>query len=246
MEIQLRVGSRLTFFFDVTVRYECILTGLKKQILELATKGQAGLNTVRATMNEAVNQLDESDVYVQPEVLHGGALKATAVLEGEWLKSLDKSQRDAENKKKRIAKDDEKRMAKKKIEGEKKLQKIIASINKDPWKLKAIRNNQWTTMKSPPLEMFHWNRVVVDEFTYLKLRSRAAVHMGLVSKYRWSLSGTPPISHFADVKSIAASIGVHLGVHESTVDNKAKATTTALEKLQHFQHVRSKGWHAKR
>ena len=123
---------------------------------------------------------------------------------------------------------------------------LCPGINKDPWKLKAIRNNQWTTMKSPPLEMFHWNRVVVDEFTYLKLRSRAAVHMGLVSKYRWSLSGTPPISHFADVKSIAASIGVHLGVHESTVDNKAKATTTALEKLQHFQHVRSKGWHAKR
>jgi hypothetical protein len=56
-------------------------------------------------------------------------------------------------------------LAKKKIEGEKKLQKIITSINKDPWKLKAIKNNNWTKMKSPPLEMFHWNRVVVDEFT---------------------------------------------------------------------------------
>ena len=81
---------------------------------------------------------------------------------------------------------------KKRIEtNEKKLKKIIASISKDPWKLKSKEvKADWRNMKSPPLEMFHWNRVVVDEFTYLSLRSRAAVHMGLVSTYRWALSGT--------------------------------------------------------
>ena len=83
--------------------------------------------------------------------------------------------------------------------------------------------NDWRKMKCPPLEMFHWNRIVVDEFTYLKLRSKAAVHMGLSSKYRWSLSGTPPISHFSDVKSIAASMGINLGVHDGKIDTKKLA-----------------------
>jgi len=128
----------------------------------------------------------------------------------------------------------------------KKIKKIIQGIEKDPWKLKSSQvKKDWRNMKSPPLEMFHWNRVVVDEFTYLKLRSKAAVHMGLISTYRWSLSGTPPIGDFSDVKSIAASVGVHLGII-GQVDTKKTGMTTALEKLQHFQHVRSTAWHAKR
>ena len=86
--------------------------------------------------------------------------------------------------------------------------------------------------------MFFWNRVVVDEFTYLEKRSRAALHLGIQGTYRWALSGTPPIADFGDVKSIAASIGVHLGIDDH-VDLKSQ-TTTALEKLQHFQNTRSR------
>jgi hypothetical protein len=69
--------------------------------------------------------------------------------------------------------------------------------------------------------------------------------MGLVSTYRWALSGTPPISGFSDVKSIAASVGVHLGVH-GKIDSSNSGMTTALEKLQHFQHVRTEAWRVKR
>ena len=173
------------------LRYECILDGLRKRVRELTSGTEEGLVKMMSEMKEAVTRLNEDDVYVQPEVLHGRDLKDTARLEGEWMKSLDKKARESEEKKKKMAVVEEDREKKRSETNEKKLKKVIASISKDPWKLKSKEvKPDWRNMKSPPLEMFHWNRVVVDEFTYLSLRSRAAVHMGLVSKYRWALSGT--------------------------------------------------------
>ena len=62
--------------------------------------------------------------------------------------------------------------------------------------------------------MFHWRRVIVDEFTYLKPRDRCVV-LGLKSEARWCLSGTPPVSAFGEIKDTAALLGTNLGSDEA-------------------------------
>lgn len=65
-------------------------------------------------------------------------------------------------------------------------------------------------MKSPPLQMFHFHRLVVDEYTYVSAREFAYVN-SFKSTNRWVLSGTPRLGDFADVKVLAGFLGVHLG-----------------------------------
>ena len=68
-------------------------------------------------------------------------------------------------------------------------------------------------VKSPPLQMFHFARLVVDEYTYVK-----GVNYSLISSLqasnRWVLSGTPPLDDFADVKTLAGFLGVNLGIDD--------------------------------
>jgi hypothetical protein len=61
-------------------------------------------------------------------------------------------------------------------------------------------------MTAPPLEMFYWNRLVVDEYTYNKERDYTAIVHGLKAHSRWVLSGTPDISGFAAVSETAQVI----------------------------------------
>lgn len=84
----------------------------------------------------------------------------------------------------------------------------------DPWKLKsaAVRRD-WTQMCSPPLEMFHFARKVIDEYTYLEGKVHSMVTK-LSADRQWVLSGTPPIHNFSELKTIATFIGVHLGVYD--------------------------------
>jgi len=63
----------------------------------------------------------------------------------------------------------------------------------------------------PLFQMFRYNRVVVDEFTYLKGRDYTSITRMAADK-RWVLSGTPPLRDFVDVKRIAAFLGLSLGV----------------------------------
>lgn len=65
-------------------------------------------------------------------------------------------------------------------------------------------------MKSPPLQMFHFHRLVVDEYTYVNTKEYAYVN-SFKATYRWVLSGTPRLGDFADVKVLAGFLGVHLG-----------------------------------
>jgi hypothetical protein len=70
----------------------------------------------------------------------------------------------------------------------------------DPWMLKAKSVKQdWTKMQSPPLHMFNFERVVIDEFTYIDHRCHSAVTT-LAANNTWVLSGTPPVSDFAAVR----------------------------------------------
>lgn len=88
----------------------------------------------------------------------------------------------------------------------------------DPWGLsKAAVKKNYKAMVSPPLEMYFWNRVVVDEFTYLADKSRERVLevvRKLNSTFRWCLSGTPRHGNFNDICSLAELLGVHLGIDE--------------------------------
>src|SRR5271170_205136 len=90
---------------------------------------------------------------------------------------------------------------------------------KDSWKLQspAVRND-WRKMKAPMIEMFHFNRLVVDEYTYLEGKIHAVI-TSINADHRWVLSGTPPIHDFAAVKTIAVFLGIHLGVDDGDEGN---------------------------
>jgi hypothetical protein len=68
-------------------------------------------------------------------------------------------------------------------------------------------------MKAPPLEMFHYSRKVVDEYTYLDGKVHSLV-TNLTAERHWVLSGTPPVHDFAALKTISAFLGLHLGVDD--------------------------------
>lgn len=85
----------------------------------------------------------------------------------------------------------------------------------DPWKLKtsAVRKD-WEQLRAPPLEIFHWARKVVDEYTYLEDTPQLPLIARLTADRHWVLSGTPPIHDFSALKTIAAFMNVHLGVDD--------------------------------
>jgi hypothetical protein len=84
----------------------------------------------------------------------------------------------------------------------------------DPWKLssKPVQKD-WTQMKAPPLEMFHFARKIVDEYTYLDGKIHSLVTR-IAAERHWVLSGTPPIHDFGALKTIAAFLNLHLGIDD--------------------------------
>jgi hypothetical protein len=92
----------------------------------------------------------------------------------------------------------------------------------DPWKLEtsAVKRD-WTLMQAPPLEMFYFSRVVVDEYTYLDGKAHALITNLTATRY-WVLSGTPPIHDFGALKTIAAFLDVHLGVDDDAEGQSAQ------------------------
>ena len=85
----------------------------------------------------------------------------------------------------------------------------------DPWKLKTSEvRKDWEQLRAPPLEIFHWARKVVDEYTYLEEAPQLPLIARLTADRHWVLSGTPPIHDFSALKTISAFMGVHLGVDD--------------------------------
>ncbi|KAJ3052919.1 hypothetical protein HK097_005420 [Rhizophlyctis rosea] len=126
------------------------------------------------------------------------------------------------------------------------------AANADPWGLKTLEvQRDWKKMMCPPLEMFHFNRVVVDEFTYLQGAEHAAI-VRLESAFNWVLSGTPPVHDFTAVKTMAVYLKVHLGIDDDAPPeagrgkNSAIADKTQAEKFHAYREVRSHAWHARR
>ncbi|KAF9038468.1 hypothetical protein BJ165DRAFT_1352302 [Panaeolus papilionaceus] len=123
--------------------------------------------------------------------------------------------------------------------------------NSDPWKLASPAvKREWNQMKAPPFEMFHFSRVVIDEYTYLDGKVHALVTR-LTSDRHWVLSGTPPIHDFAALKTIAAFLHIHLGVDDdgegqSVEVKKRRREQTNVERFHSFREVHSPQWHAHR
>jgi len=85
----------------------------------------------------------------------------------------------------------------------------------DPWKLKTSEvRKDWEQLRAPPLEIFHWARKVIDEYTYLEDTPQLPLIARLTADRHWVLSGTPPIHDFSALKTIAAFMNVHLGVDD--------------------------------
>ncbi|KAH9072095.1 hypothetical protein EDB83DRAFT_2361141 [Lactarius deliciosus] len=121
---------------------------------------------------------------------------------------------------------------------------------KDPWKLRGAAKRDWKQMQSPPMEMFHFARKVVDEYTYLDGKIHSLVTR-LSADRHWVLSGTPPIHDFAAVKTIAAHLNLHLGIDDdnegkSIEVKKRRREQTAVEKFHSFRETHSLDWHAHR
>lgn len=121
----------------------------------------------------------------------------------------------------------------------------------DPYGLrtKAVRQD-WKQMSSVPLHLFNFQRVIIDEFTYVDGRPYEGV-TNLASKATWVLSGTPPVRDFPAVRGIANFLGVHLGIPDDTeggpevikARNKGK---TAAERFHSYRETRTASWHAAR
>jgi hypothetical protein len=111
----------------------------------------------------------------------------------------------------------------------------------------------------PVLHLFHFNRLIVDEFSLLNLKpggksvSSSSAHAAvtsIVADKKWFLSGTPPMTDFADIKFIANFLGIDLGVDDFTPGtilrdsrDKLLKELTGPEQFLCFQGHKSHRWH---
>lgn len=83
-------------------------------------------------------------------------------------------------------------------------------------------------MKSPPIQLFNFHRIVIDEYTYLEDPDVHAIS-SLRATNRWVLSGTPKMVDFADIKLLAGLIKVNLGVDD---DAPIALQKSSIDKIQ--------------
>ncbi|MCJ1251824.1 hypothetical protein MMC30_009062 [Trapelia coarctata] len=108
------------------------------------------------------------------------------------------------------------------------------------------------SMMGPILQMFVYERVIIDEYTYLEEMESIPL-ITLRSDKRWALSGTPKIGGHAEVKQLGAFVGVDLGTdengrgvmkgHNMALNHKEK---TNAEMFSSFTQAQSSDWHEHR
>ncbi|CBF70236.1 hypothetical protein AN6076.2 [Aspergillus nidulans FGSC A4] len=124
----------------------------------------------------------------------------------------------------------------------------------DDWKGFGIdgETQSWEAVLGLPFHAFHFNRLVIDEFTYAKM-DRLTQLLTLQARSKWFLSGTPPLNDFEDVNTIAPFLGVHLGIDAEDDINSQHFRLKELRKqrsdaetFQAFRAPRSEAWHRRR
>ncbi|MCJ1285663.1 hypothetical protein MMC26_005004 [Xylographa opegraphella] len=125
--------------------------------------------------------------------------------------------------------------------------KSRSGLKDDPFNLENAKN--LSGLKGPLFQMFHYRRIVVDEYTYASPKECDFLR-SLCASSRWILSGTPAIDSFADVKALATLIGVILGADDVAGDNWKSQNArsvgnvrTAAESFRSLCQDRSQGWH---
>lgn len=96
------------------------------------------------------------------------------------------------------------------------------------------------------LHMFHFKRLIVDEFTYLDGKALLAI-LKLKADRKWILSGTPPIHDFDSINTMAQLIGTKISSHNdddgifSFIREKSRIANdkTYAEEFRALQVVRS-------
>ena len=108
----------------------------------------------------------------------------------------------------------------------------------DPWKLKTSEvRKDWEQLRAPPLEIFHWARKVIDEYTYLEDTPQHPLIARLTADRHWVLSGTPPIHDFSALKTIAAFMNVHLGVDDDGEGKSDRVKKRIREQTSRFSSL---------
>ncbi|KAJ5466265.1 hypothetical protein N7530_010052 [Penicillium desertorum] len=131
--------------------------------------------------------------------------------------------------------------------------KAVKDDRKD-FDIKKNSRQDWRDVKAAFIHAFNFNRLVIDEYTYA-VEERQASLLSLQARSKWILSGTPALREFADIKSIARYLGLHLGVDDdgdcdrptqnSRVRNIRK-NHTAVEAFQYYQAPHSNAWYQNR
>lgn len=102
-----------------------------------------------------------------------------------------------------------------------------------------------------PLHAFAFFRVVLDEHSYLHSKPRIGHCVkALTAQRQWILSGTPPLSSFANVRSTFDLIGVPLGIEDDNVESLPTSAIQTLrnsrssaERFRAFDETYSPDWH---
>lgn len=82
-------------------------------------------------------------------------------------------------------------------------------------------------MKCPPLQLFNFHRIVIDEYTYLTDQELKAIS-SLRATNRWVLSGTPNMVDFAEIKLLASLLKVNLGVDDDAPNALKKSSIAQI------------------
>jgi site-specific DNA-cytosine methylase len=111
----------------------------------------------------------------------------------------------------------------------------------------------------PFLQLFRFNRIVIDEYHYLLDDKKSenypayATVKCIAALNRWVLSGTPALSNFSDVNEIASFLGVKLGrdvygdgVTMTPFEKKLVDSQTDVQKFLMRTEVMSRQWHQAR
>ncbi|KAJ5823911.1 C-5 cytosine methyltransferase [Penicillium robsamsonii] len=131
---------------------------------------------------------------------------------------------------------------------------IVVKDDRKDFDIKKTANQDWRTVKAAFIHAFSFNRLVIDEYTYAGEEKQASL-LSLQARSKWIISGTPGLDEFADIKSIARYLGLHLGVDDDGDCDKPTQNSrlrnirknhTAVEAFQYYQAPHSNAWYQDR
>ncbi|KAL8720421.1 MAG: hypothetical protein Q9225_002711 [Loekoesia sp. 1 TL-2023] len=119
-------------------------------------------------------------------------------------------------------------------------------------RFKLEKGTEVSQMNFPILQMFHFHRIVIDEFTYVDDVAHILI-AAILARRRWVLSGTPKLGDFMDIKKLARFIKFELGEDDDTPGvmksynvSKLRKEQTAAEEFRGLNNDRSMEFHRDR